>query len=190
MTSLYGNFRTRKFGEIWTTAEEFLAEWTQIGLSQELSDDDIKLIFVLLYARYGNSNIASSDENQFKFRVFSTIFQYGPIWRAKLDINKELRDLIGTDTLLQGSKAIYNHAFNPSTAPTTDTTEELDFINDQNVTKYRKSPLEAYGTLMELVGMDYTNVFLNRFQKFFLTIVKPELPLWYVTEVNEDVDND
>jgi hypothetical protein len=40
--------------------------------------DNVSLVYYLLYARYGNNPIANRDENQFKFKIFSVIFQYGP----------------------------------------------------------------------------------------------------------------
>ena len=36
------------------------------------------------------------------------------------------------------------------------------------------------------VKEDVTEKFIDRFKKLFLTIVAPERPLWFVTEVNEE----
>jgi hypothetical protein len=78
--------------------------------------------------------------------MFSVIFQYGPTWEKKLDIQEKLRDLTEAE-ILAGAKAIYNHAFNPETTPSTASLEELNYINDQNITNYKKSKLEAYSIL-------------------------------------------
>ena len=83
--------------------------------------------------------------------------------------------------LQQGSKAMYNHALNPTEIPAT-LDSELSYINDQNTTKYTKSPLEGYAILEELLRTDVTNEFLNRFQKLFKQFVKPEKTWIYVTE--------
>jgi hypothetical protein len=78
--------------------------------------------------------------------MFSVIFQYGPTWQKRLDIQAKIRGLTDSDILI-GSKAIYNTALNPSTAPSTGSLEELTYINSQNTTNYKKSKLEAYAQL-------------------------------------------
>ena len=42
-------------------------------------------------AKYGNNPIANKDINQFKYKLFSTVFMYGPTWAKRLDIQKILR---------------------------------------------------------------------------------------------------
>lgn len=180
-SSLYGNFRTRTFADIYTTFEEFNEDYTSNGIPTSLSTVNLRTLYYLLYARYGNSNIASSDENQFKYKVFSTIFMYGPSWQKRLDIQKKLIDL-GDDEILVGATAIYNQALNPSQMPSTQTLEELNYINQQNTTKYKKSKLEAYAILDELIKTDVTEQFIGKFKKLFITIVEPDLPLWYATQ--------
>ena len=72
--SLYGNYRTRTFSDIWKTFDEFRDEYIDSPL-QNMSVSNLEILYYLLYARYGNSHIASSDENQFKYQVYATIFQ-------------------------------------------------------------------------------------------------------------------
>lgn len=180
-SSLYGNFRTRTFTDIFDAYEKFKETYDTNGIPTTLDDTSLKTLYYLLYARYGNAHIASSDENQFKYKVFSTIFMYGPAWQKRLDIQKKLIEL-GDDEILVGATAIYNNALNPGTTPSTQTLEELDYINQQNVTKYKKSKLEAYAILEELIKTDVTEAFIGKFKKLFITIVEPELPLWYTTQ--------
>ena len=89
------------------------------------------------------------------------------------------------DELLTGTKQINNHSYNPSTAPSTDTLDELPTINEQTSTKYKKSKMDAYANLMALLEKDVTEEFMNKFKKLFLIIVEPQLPLWYLTEVED-----
>lgn len=187
LDSLYGNFRTRTFAQIWDSVEDFLADYQAVGIKQTISDETATNLYYLLYARYGNSNIASSDENQFKYKLFSVIFMYGPTWEKRLEVQEKVRSLT-EDELRESAKAIYNHAYNPSQAPQTDKTGEhiLDYINDQNVTLHRRSKTDGYALLMSLLETDVTSQFLDRFKKLFITVVEPELPLWYVTDLQED----
>lgn len=179
--SLYGNYRTRKFTDIWEEVDAFIDDYNSVGIKPTITEETASTLYYLLYARYGNSHIASSDENQFKYKVFSTIFMYGPTWEKRLEIQQKLREM-DEEELRESAKAIYNHSFNPSTAPSTDTLEELSTINDQNVTKHRRSKTDAYALLIGLLETDVTEDFLSKFKKLFLTVVTPELPLWYVTE--------
>lgn len=189
-TSLYGNYRTRTFSEIFykegiSSAQVFTEAWEASPFTADLETLDTDLIFALLYARYGNSNIASSDENRFKYQLFSIMFQYGPTWKKELSVQKEIRELNVSD-FQHGSKNITNNAQNPSAAPSTNTLDELPFINAQNVSKTERSLADGYALMLSLLKTDVTEDFLKRFQKLFLTIVQPELPLWYENHFEEE----
>lgn len=179
--NLFGNHITRTFVDIFPTAEEFAAEFAETPLYT--AEVDANLTYFLLLAQYANSSIASIDEIQFKLKLFSTIFMYGPAWAKRLEIQKTLRSL-GEDEITRGSKRINNVALNPGTAPSTDTLDELPAINQQIVDGWRKSKLEGYGTLLAFLETDITKEFLDKFKKLFITVVEPNLPLWYETEVD------
>ena len=178
--SLYGNYRTRTFAEIFPTVEEFVAEYTNSALSR-LSQKDITVLYYLLYGNYGNSSIASSDENLFKYKMFSVIFEYGPTWAKRLEIQEKLRNLT-EEELITGGRAIYNHATNPSSLPSTSSLEELDYIDNQSTTNYKKSKLEGYSLLVGLLETNITEQFIKKFRKLFIAVVEPESPLWYAME--------
>ena len=73
--------------------------------------------------------------------------------------------------------------------PSTDTTDELTYINGQNTTRYTKSPLEGYSILLELLDTDVTEDFLKKFNVCFKKFVSSERPLIYVSEEDEDDGN-
>lgn len=186
---LYGNYRNLKFTDVWENYESFYEDFTTSNLDNmptfdSTAPDYVMQLYYLLYARYGNSTIASSDINQFKYKVFTLIFMYGPTWAKRLELQRKIEvkdDFIAK--LREGSIAIHNHAYNPSTAPSTQDLEELEYVNDQNVQKYKKSYAEAVGLIVSLLETDVTAYFLDRFRSLFLQIVEPELPLWYVTDL-------
>lgn len=184
--SVYGNYRTRKFADIWPSADEFIQDYQASAIPQKLKVADATTLYYLLYARYGNSSIANSDENQFKYKIFSTIYIGGATWAKKQEIQDKLREMT-EDEILAGTKAINNHAYNPQTAPTTDTVEELEYINEQNTTKYKKSKLDGYALLWAILNDGVTERFLREFRYHFLVVVEPQLPLWYVTDISGDV---
>lgn len=183
---LYGNYRNRSFSDIWPSAAMFIVDYNMAGIPATISETSATTLYYLLYARYGNSTISSYDETQFKYKVFTLIFMYGPTWEKRLEIQKDIRET-DLEEFLKGSAAIYNHAQNPSTAPSTHTTEELPYIDSQNVQKYRRSRAEAYTNLMALLETDVTAYFLDRFKNLFLAIVEPEAPLWFATPLNDNV---
>lgn len=180
-SSLYGNFRTRTFANIFEDFETFNNEYNESGIPIVLTSENLTTLYYLLYASYGNSNIASNDENQFKYKVYSIIFMYGPAWQKRLDIQQKLINLSDNE-IVRGATAIYNNALNPSQTPTTQTLEELSYINSQNTTKYKKSKIEGYAFLYDLIKTDVTKEFIDKFKKLFITIVEPDYPLWYKTE--------
>lgn len=183
--SLYGSYRQKRFTDVYERVEDFLADYKDCGIPTTISDNSAQTLFYLLYGSYGNDIVASSDINRFKYKLFSIIFQYAPNWEKQLEIQTKLRGLTEEDIRL-GSRQIYNTAQNPSTEPSTDTTDELQYINNQNVTKNQRGVLEGYATLLSLLRTDVTQEFLNRFRKLFLTIVQPEEPLLYITEVDNN----
>lgn len=183
-SSLYGNFRTRTFADIYSDIEDFKTDYKSNGIPAKLDDTNIQTLYYLLYARYGNSCIASSDENQFKYKLFSTIFMYGPAWQKRLEIQGKLLALTD-DELVKGTTAIHNSALNPSTSPSTQSLEELQYINAQNTTKFKKSKLEGYSSLYAIIETDVTEKFIDKFKKLFITVVAPEKPLWYETYIED-----
>lgn len=186
----YGSYRTRTFADIFPKYDEFYNAWSESHFAQiltpdEESDDpgiDPELVWLLLYSRYGNSHIAFSDENQFAYNVFTIMFQYGPTWAKRLQLQKGLRKLSIKD-VQKGSTQVYNHASNPSSAPTTQSLTELPYINDQNVSKHNSSEIDAYAKLTALLDTDVSEEFINKFKKLFIKVIAPDNPLLYKTEV-------
>ena len=183
--SLYGNYRQVKFTDVWQTAESFISDYKNNGIETTISDKTATTLYYLLYSRYGNSVLASSDTNRFKYDVWATIFSYGPTWEKRLEIQDKLRNLTD-DELFTGATQIYNHAYNPGTAPSTNTLDELTAINEQNTSKNKKGKMDAYAMLIALLETDVTESFLDKFKKLFLKVVQPELPLWYATNIVDD----
>lgn len=181
-------YSTVLFTDIWDNVDDFksdLADSPFAGCISTSNPDNVSIVFYLLYARYGNNPIANLDELQWKFKIFSTIFQYGPTWEKRLDLQGKIRSLTESD-LLTGSKAIHNHAFNPSTAPSTSSLTELTYINDQQTSSFKKNKLDAYTQQWDMLETDVTEDFLNKFKKCFKIFVSPERPLLYVSELTED----
>lgn len=167
---LYSNsFTTRKFTDIFPSVEDFLTEYDSSGLPTTISDESANILYYLLYSKYGNSHIASSDEYRFKTRVFSIIWQYGPTWEKEVEIQKAIRETPLED-VVSGAKIIYNQSYNPSTLPSTSTLEELTTINAQNVTNYKKTAMEAYSIILSLLSEDVTEKFLYRFRDLFRVV--------------------
>jgi hypothetical protein len=185
-SELYGNYRQRKFTEIFPDVNIFKQEYSSTSFSAQTDIVDLDLVYYLLYAEYGNSPISNSDENQFKYRLWSTIFMYGPSWAKRLDIQDKLRKLT-EEELLTGGRAIHNHAYNDGSQPTTASLEALDYINDQNTTNYKKSKMEGYEMLATLIETDVSKEFIDKFRPLFLKFVSPEVPLWYKNESEVEI---
>ena len=90
----------------------------------------------------------------------------------------------------QLGKRNYLFNLNPSDAPGTGTLEELDYINSQNTTNYKRSVMEAYGQLWNLLSTDVTTEFINRFKICFKMVVRPERTWIYVTDLEEGDEDD
>ena len=191
-------YTTMLFTDVWDSVSSFKDDYEDVALYTEptvvdgvtvkagtkLSNASITILFGLLYSKYGNNPIANRDVNQFKFKVFGIMFQYGPSWEKRLEIQEKLRAL-SDEEIAKGSKAIYNTALNPSSQPSTQSLEELQYINSQNTTNFKKSKMDAYTQLWGLIDTDVTGEFINRFKVCFKQFVRPEKPLLYVTDNDE-----
>jgi len=287
--SKFPRFDTKLFTEIWSEPSEFLADYQTNGIPMTINNANATTLFYLLFARYGNNPIANYDETQFKYKVFSIIFQYGPTWEKRLSVQNTLRGLQLADLIDNGAfhdlfshtgsnnssksgtdgntrtyqeagtntgtaavahtgtvrnqgdtEDIKNHAFNPGTAPATDAYSPLTYINEQHATKndvdstttynntdtttnnladaksgtitdsrtlsdsttgqeasndettrtLTKGKLDAYEKLLELLDADVTGEFISKFKICFKQFVMPERTWIYVTEVDDDADEE
>lgn len=178
-------YSTKTFQDIFVDVNAFKEFYNDNGIPTTIKIENVTTLYYLLYARYGNSPIANNDVNQFKYKVASIIFQFGPTWEKKLSIQKTLREM-NEEEMLWGSKQIFNHSYNPSTEPSTSTREELLTINEQNATNYKRAKLDAYGMLMDLLREDVTGLFISKFSVLFKSFVRHENPILYITEGEEE----
>ena len=192
MNSNFQTFDNITFSDLYPTQEDFVNAYKEVGFPQEyeggsyVTDDDLRLIWLLLIGRFADSTIKPFNAyGAFHVRFMSRVWQHAPAWKKNLDIQNKLRSLSLEDgsEIYKGSSAIYNTAMNPNTQPGTDTDDELNFINSQNVTKYKKSKLEGLAILSDLLKNDVTEQFLRRFDDFFKTIIYSGRTLLYETEV-------
>lgn len=188
--SYYGGYRTRTFADIFPDFKTFAQEYTRSALSVSFTPDGgektgltLEQFYCMLYAHYGSSHIAFSDENQFKYYMWSIMYQYGPTVIRKREIRDTLLKM-GDEEILLGGKAIYNHSFNPNTAPSTSTLEELLTINDQNTTNYKKGKAEGLLGFLAVIENDPVDEFIHKFKQLFIKITAPDYPLLYKTEVS------
>ena len=166
--------QTKTFNEIWKNYTLFKTDFSTSPFTGIIAEKNLEILYYLLYAKFGNSFITNLDEEQWKFKVFSTIWKYGPTWEKRLDIQAELKKLdIKSEDFLQGAKAIYNKALNPETDPSTSALTELTYINEQSTTNYKKSKMDALNQLWNLIATDVTENFLERFAPLFKKIWNP-----------------
>lgn len=187
--SKFGAYYNPRFVEIWDNAEDFLADYKECEIPQMISDESATTLFYLLYARYGNNIISSTDRERFKYMLFSLVFQYGATWEKRVDIQKSLRDL-SPEELITGNTQISNHAYNPDQSPSTQTLSELNYINEQHANKTKRGKLEGYAMLMALLEEDVTGQFLDKFRTLFIAIAAPQTDLLYYVEGGDSTEND
>lgn len=187
----FGRYNTRTLSEIFPDVDLFKQGYEDSGMaisSNRISDEYVEVLYWLLMSQHRNDHPKMSDENRFKADIYSVIFMYGPTWEARLKAQKEIRDLLGTDALFDGSMTVYNTSTTPSTPPSTDAFAPLPTINGQNANKWTKGKLEAYGALMEVLKTDCTSSFMAKFDKLFKPFNLPDSPLFYtITPEQQEV---
>lgn len=189
METEYAVHATRTFAQIFETADNFIEYYGNGLIPKTITDASARTLYYLLYARFANSPIANRvDETQFVLRLMSTIFQYGPAWEKRLDIQQKIRGWTEQE-LLTGSTEIYNTSLNPSSGPVANSREVLTTVNQQNASMRTKDKMNAYAYLLSLLEEDFTEAFLSRFDELFLRgIISPTGAVIYST-TQEDPTN-
>ena len=184
----FGHFYTLTFSDNFPSVEDFITEYRASALGAEggvnsLSNSTLTMLYYLLYARYGNSHTIFTDNNQFKYNVFSIIFMYGPTWERRISLQEKIRKLTDEE-ITEGSMAKHTHADNPGVR-SANAYDQIDYIDAENTTKYKKSKIEGLALAGELLDTDVTREFINRFSKLFIKIIAPYAPLYYETDIEE-----
>lgn len=178
-------FNRIKFTDVWDNADSFYTDYNESGLKGAIDEEHTKLLYYLLVGKYANNIIANYDVNQFKYKVYSIIFSYGAEWQRKLAIQKTFRDMSEAD-LIRESKTIMNHANNPSTPPSTGETEELNYVDDQNVSTRNKAKIEAYQFLWSVLQSNITPEFVGKFESCFTKFLAPYIEVVYCSKDDEN----
>lgn len=183
-------YETKLFCEIYESADDFVEDYLDFGLgglTVDTTEEDYGLVptlYYLMFARHGNDPIANYDENQFKTKLWTMVWQYGFVWEKKIDIQNNLRAL-NLAELREGAESIANHASNPNTSPNTNAYDALPYIDSQNAIKGKLSPIDAYAKIWNMLDADATDEFLQNFDKLFKKFVKPGTYL-YVEDIDDE----
>lgn len=135
-------------------------------------------LYYLLWARYASSHIRSDYPQQWKMKLMMTVFEYGPTWSKRLEIQEKVRNM-SDDEIQKGTIITYNTAMNPDGAPTTETWETLKGINSQNKNLYQRGKLDSYAYIDQILKTDATREFVEKFKKFFDIMASPGEKLDY-----------
>ena len=135
-------------------------------------------LYYLLWARYASSHIRSAYPQQWKMKLMMTVFEYGPTWSKRLEIQEKVRNL-SDEEIQKGTIMTYNNAMNPDGAPTTETWDTLQGINSQNKNLYQRGKLDSYAYIDQILKTDVTREFVEKFKKFFDIMASPGMKLDY-----------
>lgn len=170
------------FDEVFDSAESLVDFCSESGLLEsEISTAFVEKLWFMLYARYGNDPIVGADVEQWKYRLLMKINAYTPTFLKKEEIQKALRAL-DIDDLREGYKNIINRAINPSTKPSTDNTEELPYISEQNVNKGKRNKADAYFALWEVLKSNLWEEYISKFSGLFSKIASTSDRVFYIEE--------
>lgn len=186
-------FYTHSFNEIFDTELTFKSAYDTYMQSflttDKLDDGYVSILFNLMQARHGYDRVSTkpfigfdktteeileASDAQFKREFFAICAMYGKTWEKKYYIQSQLRNLT-PEEIFGGAKQIINTANNPSTTPSTDDIDELEYVDNQTTTNYVKSKMEGYNILWDSLHSNPTEDFLRKFDKLFKPIINP----WY-----------
>lgn len=146
-----------------------------------ITDENAMILSNLLFAKYANNPIANGSEEQFKNKLYAIVFQFGPNWQKRLEVQKKIIEL-SDDDLIIGQKSIANRANNIGLDGTKAELEELNQVDDQTVNTIKRSKVEAYASLLSMLDDDFTELFIDRFKVLFNQFAMAQEVITFVTE--------
>ena len=167
-----------KFEDIWESSTAFVNAYHNQSLPQELKDETITTLYYLLYGRYGSDCISGTNVRQWEYRFWGMVFQYGPAWEKRLEVQKRVREL-SEDDLRDGDLSLNNLAYNPGPTPATASTEVLTGIAQENAGIKSRSILGGYSMLESLLATDVSEEFLEHFKDLFKPLLYSGVPYLY-----------
>lgn len=173
MSNMIPRYDTKLFTEIWDEADEFIYDYKHAGIPTTISDSNATTLYYLLYARYGNNPIANYDVNQFKYKVLSIIYQYGPTWEKRLSVQNTLRGLQLSDLVDDGSfSELFGHQGANSSSKTDSSNSTRTIDNDTTST----------GTVTVDTDNDNTDVTNHAFNPSTAPATNAYDPLTYINQ--------
>lgn len=164
------------FNNVFPDADTFLQNYKNyeaaIDNLNAVEDKYVVVTWQLISSKFGNTPIRSEDESQFKLSVFSVMFSEAPSFVTRLNVQAKVRNLTDAE-LIEGETSIANAARNPATAPGTQSMNELPYIDNQNVTKQKRSKLQAYALQLGLLENDLSETYVRKFEPLFARVILP-----------------
>lgn len=171
---MYPIYDRKLFSDVYPDANKFLQDYknyeSSIDNLNKVEDKYVTLTWQLVASRFANTPIRSQSEEQFKLSVFGIMFSEAPTFVKRLDIQAKVRNLSDAE-LMEGETAIANAARNPATAPGTQSMDELPYIDNQNVTKQKRSKLQAYALQLSLLESDLSEPYVRKFEPLFARVI-------------------
>ena len=177
------------FQELYPDADTFLADYKACEFPAIISDENVKILYFTLLARKGEDCIQSESVGMFKYKMFLLIWQYGPSWEAKLNIQRKMQEFT-EDDILDGGTQIYNQGVNPSTPIGKDgeqhqgtlSKNELNYVQQQSVTLNTRNKTNAYRNYQDMLKNDVSEQFFSKFDKLFAFVYAPGIT--YFNEID------
>ena len=159
-----------KLNQVWKTPNELKQALKNSYAKDCLSDENAEVLSNLLFAKYANSRISNSSVEQFKLKMWSVVFRYGPSWEAKLKIQDQVRSINDED--LEKGDTIISSSYDPNGQFGCSENEIYgDNLRSQSASVSKLSKLKALSQKWTMIESDVTTAFINAFKECFTTVV-------------------
>lgn len=178
------------FTDIWEEPTDMITDFRDSYLNKAgFTDTSLGVLYSQLYARHGSDHIAYSDAEQWKYAVFSIIYNEGMKWQVSRT-TQDLLESLPEDEILYGGKVVTNATRNPSTSDKDmSDTSGLPTIDAQDASINVMNKVVAYSGYVSSLK-DVTTEFINKFDKLFSRVVTNPGRVMYRTEPEEDEEEE
>lgn len=166
-----------KFKDVFTTDVDFINAVGYMDpddyyegtskITPVLTEDQTTQCYYLLMSRYNESTFKLTDKDAIARRIGAILASYGAVWAKNKEINQTVRNMSESD-IIEGQTSVSNNASNPSIEPSTQTLDELTYIDNQMVNKTKRSKLNAYEHFKDMIDSEKDEWLIEKFKILFI----------------------
>lgn len=180
-------FLTRTFFDIYPDQTTFRDDLAVLGNAtiKAMTQDQQDELYMLIAAKYGDSNVRYTNEHLFSMNLFKEINYKWPKVLAWQRDQERLREAETKDFQF-GGKSVQNQGAHNTANVSTDTTEGINQLDAQVIVNSQRGELGVLRERLDAYRAGEEDKFVNSLYHLFMVVIAPMADLLYGTLKEEE----